>query len=79
MKYIYMETFRFLYGENLHNNAINKHSFNQCLPLNEEVKDYRNTPNIRHTIAQYLNEPCLVLQLYLPNLLKSGVKSWMKM
>ena len=35
---------------------------------------YRNTSNIRRTKSQNLNDSRLVLQLSLPNLLKSGVK-----
>ena len=37
------------------------------------------TSNIRHTQPQNLNVCCLVLQLPLPNALKPGVKSRMKM
>ena len=40
---------------------------------------YRKISNIRHTESQNLNDSSLVLQLSLPNLLKPGVKSRMKM
>ena len=40
---------------------------------------YRKVSNIRRTKSQNLNDSCLVLQLSLPNRLKPGVKSIMKM
>ena len=40
---------------------------------------YRQTSNISHTKFQNLNVSRLVLQLSLPNLLKPGVKSRIKM
>ena len=40
---------------------------------------YRKVSNIRCTKSQYLNDSRLVLQLSLPNPMKSGVKSRMKM
>ena len=40
---------------------------------------YRKTSNIRRIKSQDINVSCLVLQLSLPNLLKPGVKSRMKM
>ena len=40
---------------------------------------YRTISNIRRTKSQNLNDSCLVMQLSLPNPLKSGVKSRMKM
>ena len=40
---------------------------------------YRKISNISRTISQNLNDSCLVLQLSLPNPLKPGVKSRMKM
>ena len=44
-----------------------------------DVKDmYRKVSNIRRTISQNLNDSRLVLQWYLPNPLKSGVESRMK-
>ena len=41
--------------------------------------EYRRTSNIRSTESQDLNASHFVLQLPLPNLLKPGVKSRMKM
>ena len=43
------------------------------------VRDYRQTSNIKRTESQNLNIPPLVVQLCLPNPLKLGVKSRMKM
>ena len=43
------------------------------------VQAYRKTSSINHTKYQNLNVSRLVLQLFLPNPLKSGVKSNMKM
>ena len=40
---------------------------------------YCEISNISRTKSQYLNDSRLVLQLSLPNPLKPGVKSWMKM
>ena len=42
-------------------------------------KKYRKSFNIRHTKSQNLNESRLVLQLPLPNPVKPGVQSRMKM
>ena len=42
------------------------------------VSTYRKISNISRTISQNLNDPRLVLQLSLPNLLKPGVKWRMK-
>ena len=41
--------------------------------------EYRKISNIRRTKSLNLNVPRLVLQLSLPNLMKPGVKSRMKM
>ena len=41
--------------------------------------DYRKISNISHTKSQNLNDSRLVFQLSLPNPLKPGVKSRMKM
>ena len=38
------------------------------------INDYRKISNIRHTKSQNLNDSRLVLQSFLPNLLKPGVK-----
>ena len=43
------------------------------------ITRYRQTSNISRTKSQTLNVSCLVLQLSLPNPLKPGVKSRMKM
>ena len=40
---------------------------------------YRKVSNISRTKSQNLNDSRLILQLSLPNWLKPGVKSWMKM
>ena len=45
----------------------------------EKAKDYHQISNIRDTQTQNLNVSCLVLQLYLPNPLKPGVKPRMRM
>ena len=45
----------------------------------ERVKTYRKISNIRRTKSQNLNDSHLVLQLSLPNPIKPGVKSRMKM
>ena len=44
-----------------------------------KISHYRKTPNIRSTKSQNLNDSGLVLQSHLPNPLKPGVKSRMKM
>ena len=44
-----------------------------------EQISYRQISNIRRTKSQTLNASCLVLQLSLPNPLKPGIKSRMKM
>ena len=44
-----------------------------------ELKYYRKISNIRRTKSQNLNDSRLVLQLSVPNPLKPGVKSRMKM
>ena len=41
--------------------------------------NYHKVSDIRHTKSQNLNDSHLILQLFLPNSLKSGVKSRMKM
>ena len=43
------------------------------------IKTYHKISNIRHTNSPNLNVPRLVLQLSLPNAMKPGVKSKMKM
>ena len=43
------------------------------------IVNYHKISNISHTKAQNLNDPRLVLQLSLPNLLKPGGKSRVKM
>ena len=43
------------------------------------VIDYRKVSNIRRTKCQNLNDSRLVLQLSVPNQMKPGVKSRMKM
>ena len=43
------------------------------------VRKYCQTSSISQTENQHLNVTCLVLQLSLPNPLKPGVKSGMKM
>ena len=43
------------------------------------VFEYRKISNTRRTKSQNLNDSRLVLQLYLPNQLKPGVKSRMQM
>ena len=45
----------------------------------EIAVSYRQISNIKHTKSQNLNVSHLVLQLSLPNPIKSGVKSRMKM
>ena len=45
----------------------------------EKYKLYRKVSNIKRTKSQNLNDSRLVLQLSLPNRLKPGVKSRMKM
>ena len=49
-------------------------------PMKQKVRrwDYHKISNISHTKSQNLNDPGLVLQLTLPNPLKPGVKSRMK-
>ena len=49
------------------------------LSISPDHTKYRNTSNIRHTKYQNINDSRLVLQLSLPNPLKPGVKSRMKM
>ena len=47
--------------------------------IKDRVKlDYRQTSDIGRTDSQNLNAPCLFLQLPLPNPLKPGLKSRMK-
>ena len=45
----------------------------------DKERIYRKISNIRHTNPQNVNDSRLVLQLSLPNPLKPGVKSRMKM
>ena len=45
----------------------------------QDMDKYRKISNIRHIITQNLNDSHLVLQSSLPNPLKPGVKSRMKM
>ena len=61
--------------EVFHNAAIT--SYLHCM-LFEENK-YRKISNMRCTKSQNLNDSCLILQLFLPNPFKPGVKSRMKM
>ena len=49
------------------------------MPLWVEKADYHQVSNISHTKSQTLNVFCLVLQLFLSNPLKPGIKSRMKM
>ena len=49
------------------------------VPIMEYGSMYREISNISHTKSQNLNDYCPVLQLSLPNPLKPGVKSRMKM
>ena len=58
----------------------------QCLEIYDRTPvqlysrpSYLQTSNISHTKSQDLNVPCLVLKSSLPNLLKPGVNSRMKM
>ena len=50
-----------------------------CLPQDITMAHYRQVSNISHTKSQHINGSRLVLQLSLPNPLKPGVKSRMKM
>ena len=43
------------------------------------ISIYRKVSNVRRTKSQNLNDSRLVLKLFLPNSLKLGVKSRMKM
>ena len=56
-----------------------KRGFNSLTPGKSEHFTYRKIFNIRHTKSQHLNVSRLVLQLSLPNPLKPGVMSRMKM
>ena len=50
------------------------------LTLNKQLQNnYRQIYNIRRTKSRTLNVSCLVLQLSLPNPLKPGIESRMKM
>ena len=57
------------------------HKWNKIDRIEEKVvkQNYRQISNIRYTKSQNLNVSRLVLQLSLYGLLKSGVKSRMKM
>ena len=55
---------------------------NDILIISDDYKwksNYHQTSNTRHSISKQLNVSCLILQLSLPNPLKTSVKSRMKM
>ena len=59
---------------------INAHSrYSADFQVRYEIFKYWKISNISGTKSQNLNDSCLVLQLSLPNPLKLGVKSRMKM
>ena len=51
----------------------------ESLMAKVNANTYRKVSNIRHTETQTLNDSRLVLRLFLPNTMKSGVMSRMKM
>ena len=51
----------------------------QLVPISAGHQYYRKISNLRRTESPNLNVSCLVLQLPLPNPMKPGVQSRMKM